>query len=88
MPEPWAALRLPALRGGACTGRAPLFDYELDGETPAQRHARHTTAARICADCPALARCEAIARSLPANTRGVWAGKLLAHHHRPRPIPI
>lgn len=66
----------PGLPGAACHGRAPLFDAEVNGETPAQRRARQAVAASVCAGCPARARCRAITDELPRRLRGgVWSGR-------------
>ena len=65
------------LDGAACTGLAPLFDAEVDGETPTDRGARHERAQAVCEQCRVLEVCRASLDRLPPRTDGVWAGNLL-----------
>ncbi|MFC7657986.1 WhiB family transcriptional regulator [Pseudonocardia benzenivorans] len=60
----------------ACRGHAPLFDDQLDDESPDERTARHARAVELCRACPALARCSAVEIGLPRDVRGVWAGRV------------
>lgn len=69
---PLLALVDPTLSGAACTGRAPLFDDEIDGETEEQREARHYVAASICRSCPVQPECRAAAGE--HHALGIWAG--------------
>ncbi len=71
------------LAGAACTGRAPMFDADLDGETGEARKARHDRARGLCGDCGVLKVCRASLETLPPETAGIWAGVLLtAKGHR------
>ncbi|WP_167659969.1 WhiB family transcriptional regulator [Nocardia mangyaensis] len=63
------------LDGAACTGRASLFDAEVDGEDDTDRAYRLDAAARICHDCPVLVACNITARELGGQAVGVWAGR-------------
>jgi hypothetical protein len=82
-----AVLDLPALPDAACRARAPLHDLDISGETAAERHARHRTAARVCrAHCADLDACAALLPHLPTGSEGVLAGWLLDGHHPPQPI--
>ncbi|YCN53424.1 WhiB family transcriptional regulator [Rhodococcus erythropolis] len=72
IPSPLLALVDPTLSGAACTGRAPLFDDDIDGESVEHREARHHTAAAICRHCPVQPQCRAAAGDHYAL--GVWAG--------------
>ncbi len=65
------------LAGAACTGRAPMFDADLDGETGEDREARHDGARGLCGDCRVLEVCRASLDSLPPQMTGIWAGRLL-----------
>lgn len=63
----------PDLRGAACRGRAPEFDYD-DPADP-----RAAPALALCADCPVLQACAAWLESLPdaAQPTGVVAGRIV-----------
>lgn len=54
------------LEGAACVGRAPLFDADVHGESPAARAARHGRARRGCRDAADAMPYELLA--------GMWAG--------------
>lgn len=69
-----------ALRGikkldAACRDLHPMFDYQLDGESVEDRDARHKTALKVCAACPALAACKAESRR--STHSGVIAGRVV-----------
>ncbi len=65
------------LAGAACTGRAPLFDADVEGETGEDREARHNRAQAVCAGCRVLEVCRTSLDTLPPRTAGVWAGVVL-----------
>jgi len=65
------------LAGAACTGLAPLFDLDVDGETEEDREVRHGHARGLCGDCRVLEVCRASLNTLPPQTVGVWAGVVL-----------
>ncbi len=65
------------MTGAACTGLAPLFDAELDGETSADRTARHERATDVCEGCRVLNLCRASLDTLAPDTTGIWAGVVL-----------
>ncbi len=72
----------PPLPGAACTGRAPLHDAVIDGETPERQAARHAQARRVCATCRVRAACAALARTEEVlhplrGVSGVMAGQLV-----------
>lgn len=48
---------VPAVSGGLCAGRAPLFDDHVDGETPTARRVRLASSASLCRMCPVQPRC-------------------------------
>lgn len=79
IPPTLTALVDPRLTGAACTGRAPLFDAELEEESAENRSSRLGAAARICSGCPVLSACRtaAVEQDHPA---GVWAGRLRNHN--------
>ncbi|MDT2004555.1 hypothetical protein FXW78_07060 [Rhodococcus opacus] len=68
------ALVNPELEGAGCAGRAPMFDDDVDGETPEERLARLGVAFSICRDCPVHAACDTAARE--HQSVGLWAGRL------------
>lgn len=57
---------------------APLWDYDLDGETDQQRHARHVDAVDICQTCPVPKTCKRARNTDPILPEGVWGGRLYA----------
>ncbi|NLE78853.1 MAG: hypothetical protein GX610_04600 [Rhodococcus sp.] len=65
----------PRLEGAKCTGRAPIHDHEIDGETPAERGKRLAYARRLCEQCPVRSMCRTAAaeQTTPA---GMWGGRL------------
>lgn len=56
----------------ACIGRTNLF-FGVAGERPERRVRREESARRVCADCPALLPCRALARAGREN--GFWGGE-------------
>ncbi|MCF8781249.1 WhiB family transcriptional regulator [Rhodococcus ruber] len=70
-----AALVDPRLTSAACTGRAPMFDAELEEESIENRSSRLAAAARICRGCPVLSACRTAAHEQDHPT-GIWAGTL------------
>jgi hypothetical protein len=61
-----------------CVGRWAWFDPPGEHEAAASVQSRHEAAVRVCGTCPipVVARCAALARSLPkAGRHGVWAGR-------------
>ena len=63
----------PAWMGdAACTGRTTLF-FGIAGERPERRVRREAEARKICAACPAVAACRAMARDGREN--GFWGGE-------------
>lgn len=83
--NPWIGLAeslagTPLLPGARCTNQAPLFDLDIDGETPEQQHTRHTYAINECHACPALDACRAWAPT-EHQLFGVVAGEV---HTAPR----
>lgn len=75
IPPTLTALVDPRLTGAACTGRAPLFDAELEEESAENRSSRLAAAARLCRGCPVRSACRtaALEQDHPA---GMWAGRL------------
>lgn len=71
------ALVDPRLAGALCTGKAPLFDAFVLGETPTQRDARLGAAVECCTRCPVRNPCRQAATEHDAH--GIWAGQ----HHGP-----
>ncbi len=65
------------MAGAACTGLAPLFDSDVDGETSEARTTRHERATAVCEGCRVLNLCRASLDTLPPRTDGIWAGNLL-----------
>jgi len=64
--------------GAPCVGRWAWFDPPGEHEAAASVQSRHEAAVRVCGTCPipVVARCAALARSLPkAGRHGVWAGR-------------
>lgn len=61
-PDPIAALIDPRLDGAACAGMAPMFDDEIDGESPDSRAVRLARACTVAAD--------------EHQATGLWAGRL------------
>lgn len=67
----------PSLQGAACTGRAPLWDGDLDApETPQARRERHQKALQLCHRCPVQQACREHRRTHPALGDGVWGAHL------------
>lgn len=62
---------------GACVGKWPEWDHDIEGEDRAERVARKRRAATICrTTCPVLNECRAWADSaLKVGTFGVVAGR-------------
>jgi WhiB family redox-sensing transcriptional regulator len=56
----------------ACIGRTPLF-FGIAGERPERRVRREARARAVCATCPVLAPCRAMARRHGEN--GFWGGE-------------
>ena len=56
----------------ACKGRTTLF-FGIAGERPERRARRELAARRMCADCPVMAPCRALARAGREN--GFWGGE-------------
>ncbi|AWG98710.1 WhiB family transcriptional regulator [Rhodococcus ruber] len=84
IPPTLTALVDPRLTGAACTGRAPLFDAELEEESAENRSSRLAAAARICRGCPVLSACRTAAREQDRPT-GMWAGTIRNPHGYGRP---
>lgn len=79
LPDMLAELLGPRLSARPlCAGRAPEFDLEVDGETKADRTARHAAAVTLCRHCPALPQCRAALPELGSSTFGIWAGVVLS----------
>lgn len=77
LPDIRPILRGPRLAGALCIGRGHLWDDTLHREPADARAARHDTARRICARCPAARQCDELAQQVPAeHRRGIWAGTL------------
>ncbi|QDC16073.1 WhiB family transcriptional regulator [Rhodococcus ruber] len=79
IPPRLAALVDPRLTGAACTGRAPMFDAELEEESIENRSSRLAAAARICRGCPVLSACRTAAHEQD-HPAGLWAGRLRNHN--------
>lgn len=75
IPTSIAGIVDPRLAGAKCTGKAPLFDDELPGETTENRSSRLAYAANICRGCPVQSACRTAASELDHPT-GLWAGHL------------
>jgi hypothetical protein len=73
-PDTLEALVDPRLDGAACAGMAPMFDDEIDGETPDSRAVRLAHARTICARCMVRSACTVAAAEHQAT--GLWAGRL------------
>jgi len=56
----------------ACKGRTNLF-FGVAGERPERRIRREADARRVCATCPVLLACRALAREGREN--GFWGGE-------------
>jgi len=56
----------------ACKGRTTLF-FGLPGERPERRRRREAAARAVCASCPVLGPCRALARANGEN--GFWGGE-------------
>ena len=82
IPPTLTALVDPRLTGAACSGRAPMFDAELEEESIENRSSRLGAAARICSGCPVQAGCAVVATEAGRHAEGVWAGRIPA----PRPL--
>jgi hypothetical protein len=71
----------------ACKGRTNLF-FGAAGERPERRVRREESARKVCADCPVLLPCRALARA--GNESGFWGGESeedrAAVGHAPRSI--
>ena len=59
---------------GKCYGHADptLWDLAVEGETVAQKHARHEEAKRICGTCPVTEQC--LRHRDPTRDEGVRGG--------------
>lgn len=66
----------PRLFGAVCVGRHEWFDAELDGETRAEKAARHERAVQVCRRCPVFVACDEVANENPRSVAGVWAGRV------------
>ncbi len=60
------------LERAACKGKTTLF-FGIAGERPERRVRREAAARKICATCPALLQCRAVARANREN--GFWGGE-------------
>lgn len=56
-----------------CHGYSPLFDADIDGETPDEHRHRIAQASEFCRRCPVRNDCAATALTQPVE--GVWAGR-------------
>lgn len=66
--------------GAICQGSAypPMtWDYEVVGESPADREDRYALAASICRECPVRALCAHVGES-DELAHGVWGGRLFS----------
>ena len=73
VPDPGvAAGREPWMDEAACAGRTPLF-FGIAGERPERRARREARARKVCATCPVLEPCRAMARRNGEN--GFWGGE-------------
>ncbi|MEJ3658767.1 hypothetical protein WEH80_38010 [Actinomycetes bacterium KLBMP 9759] len=85
LPEMLAELLGPRLPvRPACTGRSPLFDLDVVGETDQERNRRHAEAIAICSTCGALDACRrAVVGTPTAHLQGVWAATVLGRSGSP-----
>jgi len=60
------------MAASACSGRTSLF-FGLAGERPERRIRREARARKVCATCPVLTECRAMARRNGEN--GFWGGE-------------
>jgi WhiB family redox-sensing transcriptional regulator len=60
------------LERAACKGKTTLF-FGIAGERPERRVRREAAARKVCATCPALHQCRAVARANREN--GFWGGE-------------
>ena len=60
------------MEDAACKGRTNLF-FGAAGERPERRVRREQSARQVCADCPVLLPCRALARA--GNESGFWGGE-------------
>ena len=78
IPPSWLAAmagpRLPS--GAACTGRAPLFDVTVPGETTDEQRERLAVAAAVCVECPIRNECSDAVEREVQRPAGVWAGQV------------
>jgi len=81
VPDPITGLVDRRLIGARCRGKAPLFDDQLEDETPVDRSARLAYAVNICRGCPVQSACRVAASEHDAH--GIWAG----HLHNPAGTP-
>lgn len=65
--------RMPQLGVTPCSGLAPMWDDEIDGELPDDRIRRLAAARAICRRCPVRIECDTEAQASP-YTEGMWAG--------------
>ncbi|WP_238840740.1 hypothetical protein [Prescottella equi] len=75
-----AVCRSPEQNAAARKRHGHLWDYIIEGETPAQRHKRHIAAMQLCYTCPAIDACRTERRLVaagPDEAIGVWHGQLL-----------
>jgi WhiB family redox-sensing transcriptional regulator len=71
--HPLLDLRRPVwMESAACRGRTNLF-FGLAGERPERRVRREARARALCATCPVLTSCRAMARNQGEN--GFWGGE-------------
>jgi len=71
--EPSVVSERPAwMNEAACKGRTTLF-FGIAGERPERRVKREAAARKVCAGCPVLDDCRAMARDNREN--GFWGGE-------------
>ncbi len=71
--DPFAVSDRPSwMEQAACKGRTSLF-FGIAGERPERRARREAAARKVCAGCPVLGPCRAIARLNREN--GFWGGE-------------
>ncbi|WP_277371061.1 WhiB family transcriptional regulator [Rhodococcus rhodochrous] len=83
IPNPIAALIDERLTGARCAGRHPLFDAELEFETPEARTSRLSWAAGQCRQCPVASACQTAATE-QEHPLGIWNARVYGQPGRPQ----
>lgn len=82
IPDLFAGLVDPRLEGARCSGRSPLFDTEIEGESDESRSSRLAWATGQCQQCPVTSACRTAGLEQD-RALGVWAGRVHGLPGRP-----